>query len=155
MSDFLTRVHLHYGRDKFNHYIRFGVPTYRDNQSPREAYEYYSTGAIFGYVRWETNNYGTLRWRFFILKGGDEKTFMCSIPGVSPGAEVLADISGKERVHRLFEAIDCIEANDIDPCEVASWYWVQSNARINSSLKPFAYSPEMHRTWLLEQELGV
>ena len=154
MGNFLTRVHLHYGRDRFNYYIRFGTPTYRDDYAAREAFEYYATGAIFGYIRWKTNDYGTRSWQLFILQAGDENIHACNIPGVTPGAVVLANISGKARVHRLFKAIDRIEADDIDLCDVAPWYWIQTNARINTRLEARAYTQEQHRVWLLEKAVS-
>ncbi|PHZ86726.1 DUF2840 domain-containing protein [Paremcibacter congregatus] len=154
MTGFLTRVHLHYGRDLFNNYIRFGIPKYRDDFTGREAYEYYPAGAIFGYIKWQANDYDTKSWRFFVLRAGDDTTPQQVIYGITPGAEILADISGKERVQRFFKAIDQIEARDIDGSDVAPDYWVQSNARINSSLDPLPYRPEQHRAWLLERAVS-
>lgn len=153
MTDFLTRVHLHYGRDNFNYYIRFGIPKYRDDYTGREAYEYYSCGAVFGYIRWETNEYGTKNWRLFVLRGGDPSIAVCHIPGITPGAEVLLDVSGKTRVHRLFEAIDLIELDGIELSDVAPWYWIQTNARLKSSLEPLPYKTALHKSWLLEREV--
>ena len=155
MTDYLTRVHLHYGRDSFNYYIRFGIPKYRDDYAGREAYEYYSCGAIFGYIRWETNEYGTKSWRFFVLRGGNPSTAVCSIPGITPGAEVLLDVSGKARVHRLFEAIDLIEQAEIDLADVAPWYWIGANARLNASLEPLPYEARMHNAGLLERAVSA
>ena len=154
MTDYLTRVHLHYGRDSFNYYIRFGIPKYRDDYSGREAYEYYSCGAIFGYVRWETNDYGTISWRFFVLRGGDPTMTVCNIQGITPGAEVLLDVSGKTRVHSLFAAIDLIERAEIDLYDVAPWYWTHANARLNASLDTLPYEAGLHNAWLLEREVA-
>ena len=153
MSDFLTRIHINFDRTRFNYYVRFGVPKYQDRQSPTEAYWYFPAGATFGYVRWEAGQYGTEKWRFFILRGTKPGSPVYSIPGVNPGAEVLADVSGKERVHRLLESVDAVEAINIKPCDVAPWHWVQCNARINSRLKPCDYSPEAHAAWRIEKVL--
>lgn len=154
MSELLTRVHLHYGRDKFNYYIRFGTPKYRDEYNAREAYEYYVPGAIFGYIRWKTNDYGTESWHFFVLLSGDKSGNICSVPGIAPGAEVLVQVYGKTRVQRLFKIIDDIEHADIDPSDVAPCYWVQTNARIHSSLASLPYTPEQHHAWLLERAVS-
>ncbi len=154
MSEFLTRVHVHYGRECFNYYIRFGIPKYRDDFTGRQAYEYYAAGAIFGYIRWQANDYGTESWRFFVLRAGDDTTQNCSIPGVAPGAEILADITGKDRVRRFFKIIDQIEDRDIDCIDVAPDYWIETNARINSSLDPQSYTLDQHRAWLLERAVS-
>ena len=155
MTDYLTRVHLHYGRDNFNYYIRFGVPKYRDEYAGREAYEYYSCGSIFGYIRWETNAYGTKDWRVFILRGGDSSTAVCNITGITPGAEVLLEISGKDRVHRLFKVFDLTEKDEIDLSDVAPWYWIQTNARLKSSLEPLPYKRVLRKSWLLERKVSA
>ena len=154
MSDFSTRVHLHYGRDFFNYYIRFGEPKYRDEYSGREAYEYFQKGVVFGYIRWKANEHGTQDWRFFVLRGGNKAAPLCKIPGVSPGAELLADIAGKERVHRFFKVIDQIEQAEIECSDVADWYWIQVSSRINTALNPLSYTPAQHRAWMLERKVA-
>tara|TARA_R110000772_G_scaffold87094_6_gene181828 strand:- start:880 stop:1347 length:468 start_codon:yes stop_codon:yes gene_type:complete len=154
MTDYLTRVHLHFGRHNFNYYVRFGTPKYRDEVTGREAYEYYSKGSIFGYIRWEAGEHGTKSWRFFVLRGGDPNTAVCNIPGITPGAEMLLDVSGQGRVQRLFIAIDRIEQSELDCADVADWYWIQTNARINAGLEPLNYTADQHRSWLLERRVA-
>ncbi|MGL1919997.1 MAG: DUF2840 domain-containing protein [Hyphomicrobiales bacterium] len=60
----------------------------------------------------------------FVLKAGDENTIMHSLIGIEPSAEVLLDISGRERVCRFFTAIDQIERLKINCADVAPWYWI-------------------------------
>lgn len=152
MIENLTRVHIHYEGNKFNYYTRFGNAKHRDKISAKEAFEYYSKGEIFGYIRWEANEYGTQSWRFFVLQAADITSKVYKIDGVNPGAKVLADVSGKDRIYRFFNVLDQVEASGIDPCDVAPWYWEQINARINSSLSPIPYKQEQHNAWLLERE---
>lgn len=153
MSDFLTRVHLHFHRQSFNYYIRFGNPQYRENMTRWEAYEYFTCGSIFGYVRWEAGKCGTTSWRIFVLRAGDPDTKLCKIPGTTPGAEVLLEASGQARIQRLLGAIDHIEQGEIDCADVAPWYWIQANAYINASLDPAPYTPDAHHSWVLERKV--
>ena len=95
MTDFLTCAHLHFHHQNFNYYVRFGNPQYRETVTKYEAYEYFSSGAIFGYIRWEAGQYGTTSWRFFVLCAGDPNTQICKVPGITPGAEVLLKYPGK------------------------------------------------------------
>ena len=155
MNQVLTRVHLHYGGDRFNYYVRFGAPAYRDALNAREAFEYYPAGAIFAYARWRANTYATTWWHISILRAGDRLTPMWRMAGVVPGADLLLDVRGKERVRHVLKAIDAIEATGIDPCTVAPCYWIQCGARINSSLPPKAYSLDLHRAWAIEQGLST
>ena len=152
MSQFFTHVHLHFDRKNLNYYIRFGACVFREDFTRREAYEYFPTGKIFCYIRWEKGQFGTKKWQVMVLRAGDENTLMHSIEGIEPGAEVLLDISGRERVYRFFRALDQIERLEIDCADVAPWYWIQANARLHSALDPLVYSEKKHQVWLLEQE---
>lgn len=154
MTGCLTRVHVHFGRDHFNYYVRFGTPIIRVETNRREAYEYYVPGSFFGYVRWEANQYGTQSWRFFVLRAGSPSSPICIIPGVSPGADVLAHITGESRMRRLFKAIDAIEDAQIDLWDVAPWYWIDAHARLNSALAPRPYTASQHKAWLLERAVS-
>ncbi|NRA87379.1 MAG: DUF2840 domain-containing protein [Rhizobiales bacterium] len=153
MSQYYTRVHLHFHRKNLNYYIRFGECVFREEFTRREAYEYFPTGEIFCYIRWEKGQFGTKNWHVMVLRAGDETTLMHSIEGIEPGAEVLLDISGSERVYRVFKAIDQIERLKIDCAEVAPWYWIQSHARLYAALDPLVYSEKKHQAWLLEREV--
>ena len=152
MSQFFTRVHLHFDRKNLNYYIRFGACVFREDFTRREAYEYFPTGQIFCYIRWKKGQFGTKKWQIMVLRAGDENTLMYSIEGIEPGAEVLLDISGRERVYRFFRALDQIERLEIDCADVAPWYWIQANARSHSALDPLVYSEKKHQVWLLERE---
>ncbi|MCF6344065.1 MAG: DUF2840 domain-containing protein [Devosiaceae bacterium] len=152
MNSFLTRVHIYFKRDFLNYYIRFGNAKYKKKITSQEAFEYYSIGEIFGYIRWEANEYGTQSWRFFVLQACDISTKTYKIAGIKPSAKVLADISGKDRIYKFFNLLDEIESIGIDLFDVAPWYWEQVNARINSSFPPLPYKISQHKAWLLERE---
>jgi len=152
MTELLTRVLLHFDAEQFNYYIRFGRSHLRDDLDRRRAYEYFVAGQVFGYVRWEANEYGTRDWRFFILRAGGAFPPLHLVPGITPGAEVLVDIHGPARVYRLFELIDALEAQGIDPSDVAPWYYIQVNARLKCGLKALPYGQDQHRAWTLEKE---
>lgn len=153
MSQFYTRVHLHFDRKNLNYYIRFGECVFREEFTRREAYEYFPTGKIFCYIRWEKGQFGTKNWHVMVLRAGDESTLMHSIEGIEPGAEVLLDITGRERVYRFFRALDQIDRLKIDCAEVAPWYWIQSHPRLYAALDPLVYSEKKHQAWLLEREV--
>lgn len=153
MGEFLTRVELHFGRDFFNYYIRFGEPRQRNDLDRRRAFEYYAPGQLFGYVRWEANEYGTRYWRIWVVRAGDPVILLHRIPGVTPGAEILLQLSGGTRVKRAFEAIDAIEALGIDPADVPASYYVQIHHRIVTRLPIPPYSTARHRVCLLEKVL--
>ena len=89
MASQLTRVHLHYGADRFNYYLRFGAAIHRDSFGKHQAYEYLYSGAVFCYIRWHANQYGTKSWQAFVLQAADFTSKICKIAGIAPGAIVL------------------------------------------------------------------
>ena len=151
MPRLLTRVELHFGGDLFNYYIRFGEPKRREELDRRRALEFFAPDQMFGYVRWEANEYGTQDWRFWVLSAGAPHRPLCRVPGVSPGAEVLLALAGKERVHKAFEAVDAIEALEIDPADVSRSYYQHVQQRILTRLPVRTYSMDQHRVRLLEK----
>jgi hypothetical protein len=151
MSELLTRVELHFGRDALNYYIRFGEPRLREDLNGWRAFEYFASGQIFGYVRWEANEYGTQDWRFWVIHAEDTVEPIHRIPGVAPGGEVLLEAAGGACVRKALELIDTIEAQGVDPEEVSSAYYVHVHQRILTRLPIRPYSAIQHKAHLLRK----
>lgn len=151
MPRFLTRIELHFGRDLFNYYIRFGEAKRREELDRRRALEFFTPGQLFGYVRWQANEYGTQDWRFWVLCAGDLHRPLCRVPGVTPGADILLALAGKDCVHKAFEAVDAIEALNIDPADVSPSYYRHVQQRILTRLPVRAYSMDQHRALSLQK----
>jgi len=72
---------------------------------------------------------------------------------VDPGGEVLLSVRGWPKVAQVFRLIDAIEAQFIDPCDVAPDHWRHIHNRLAAHAIPRDYSPKRHRAWLQRKAL--
>ena len=126
----LTAVLCHYGKDRFNHRLRFGVPQALVKLDSYRRLAVFEPGKTFGYIRWRADEYGTQDWRFYILMSQSDG-LLPSIPGVRPGAQILFSTYGKSRVQRSLAHIDHIETLTKDGLEsLPASYWVLIQAAL-------------------------
>jgi type IV secretory pathway protease TraF len=63
------------------------------------------------------------------------------VPNVSPGGESLLSISGWPKVEKVLQAIDLVEALDIDPADAAPEHWRHVHNRMFVGEQPRPYLP--------------
>lgn len=153
MTERLTRVEILYLPDFVNHWLPFGNPHHWQEPDRRRALAYFAPGQVFGYIRWEANEYGTRSWRFWVLRAGRDGARLHRVPGVKPGAEILLDTRGKARVKRTFEAIDELRAAGFDPEDVAPSYFNLLHVRIHTRCAIRPYTDAQHRVQAIRKEL--
>jgi Uncharacterized conserved protein len=73
---------------------------------------------------------------------------MSTVPGISPGGEILLRLSGWPQVKRVFDLIAAIEGSGIDPADVAPEYWRHAHNRIATGQVPRLYRSDQHDAWL-------
>ncbi|MDA4697219.1 DUF2840 domain-containing protein, partial [Enterobacter hormaechei] len=66
-------------------------------------------GALFCRIRWESNDYGTIRWQLMVLQAGTVLDTLQSIPGIRPGARILLHTDGENNIKPVLQRIDAIE----------------------------------------------
>lgn len=126
----LTAVLCHYGKDRFNHRLRFGVPHALVKLDSYRRLAVFEPGKTFGYIRWRADEYGTQDWQFYILNS-QSGGLLRPIPGVVPGAQILFSTYGKSRVQRSLTHIDHIETLAKDGLEsLPASYWVLTQAAL-------------------------
>jgi len=74
-----------------------------------------------------------------------------TLPFVRPGGEILLRIDGWPKVERVLQAIDAVEALDVDPADVAPDHWRHVHGRLTVGHEPRAYTRAQHDAWLLRQ----
>ena len=153
MAELLTRVEVLYLPDLVNYWLPFGNPTHWQEPDRRRALAYFAPGQLFGYIRWEANEYGTRYWRFWVLRAGRIGTRLCRVPGVKPGGEILLDVRGKTRVKRALDALDGLEASEIDPADVAPAYFRHLQTRVHTRRPVRDYTAAQHRAQAIRKEL--
>jgi hypothetical protein len=138
----LTRVSLAYVEQRINLYLRFGEParTIRLDRWRRVAV--FLPGAMFCRIRWQANDYGTIRWQLMVMQACTPLDAAQRIPGVLPGACLLLQAEGEPAVRAVLAQLDAIEALGIAPADVSPAYWRTLGNRLAARLPLPAYTAE-------------
>src|SRR5260221_4274773 len=119
----LTTVELVFDRNRIERWLRFGRAVGERLLDRRRRLILFAVDSVFAFVRWEGNDHGTVLSRIDILRACRAGEAMSTVPGITPGGEILLRLSGWPRVRRVFDLIAAIEVSGIDPAEVAPEYW--------------------------------
>ena len=144
----LTRVALAYIEPRFKLYLRFGEParTHQLNRWRRCAV--FLPGAMLCRIRWEANDYGTIRWQLMVMQACTPLDAAQRIPGVQPGARLLLHAEGENAVRAVQKRIDGIDAQSIAAIDVSPAYWRTLANRLAARLPLPEYTAERHAAWL-------
>ncbi|SFY34496.1 DUF2840 domain-containing protein, partial [Azotobacter vinelandii] len=115
----LTRVSLAYLEHRFKLYLRFGEPARTLRLDHWRRCAVFLPGAMFCRIRWQANDYGTVRWQLMVMQAGTPLDAVQRIPGVRPGARLLLHAEGENAVRAVLERIDGIEAQGIAAIDVS------------------------------------
>lgn len=148
-----TRVELLHLEGRIERWIRFGRHVEEEILDRRRRALWFAPGAVFAFVRWAANDYGTAVSRIDILRAVDAGEPLTTVPGVTPGSEVLLRLSGWPKVERVIQAIDRVEALGIDPADACPDHWRHVHNRLSAGDEPRAYTRERHRAWTLRREI--
>ncbi|MHA7685489.1 DUF2840 domain-containing protein [Cupriavidus sp. PET2-C1] len=149
----LTRVSLAYLEQRIDVYLRFGEPAHIIRLDPSRRVAVFPPGAAFCRIRWQANDYGTVRWQLMVMQTCTPLDAAQRIPGVLPGARLLLHAEGELAVRAVLERIDAIEALGIAPVAVSPAYWRTLGNRLSARLPLPAYTAERHAAWLAGRSL--
>jgi hypothetical protein len=143
-----TRVELLHLEGKIERWIRFGQIAHEEILDRRRRALWFADGSLFAFVRWAAGDFGTLVSRIDILRacGADEP--VTTVPGVTPGGEVLLRLSGWPKVERVLQAIDQVEALGVDPADACPDHWRHVHSRLAVAQEPRPYTADRHAAWL-------
>ena len=143
-----TRVSLAYIEQRIDVYLRFGEParTVRLDRWRRVAV--FLPGAMLCRIRWQANDYGTIRWQLMVMQACTPLDAAQRIPGVQPGARLLLHTEGDANVRAVLERIDGIEAQGIAVIDVSPAYWRTLGNRLAARSPLPEYTAERHAAWL-------
>ena len=100
----LTRVALAYIEPRFKLYLRFGEPA-RTHQLDRwRRCAVFLPGAMLCRIRWQANDYGTVRWQLMVMQACTPLDAAQRIPGVQPGRACCSTPKGRTRCARCWSA---------------------------------------------------
>lgn len=150
----LTRVALAYIEPRFKLYLRFGDPARTIQLDRWRRCAVFMPNAVLCRVRWQANDYGTVRWQLMVMQTATPLDAAQRIPGVQPGAHLLLHAEGDANVRAVLERIDGIEALGIAPVTVSPAYWRTLANRLAASSSLPEYTAERHAAWLAGRALS-
>ncbi len=150
----LTRVLLAYFESRLKLYLRFGEPVRVVRFDRWRRVAVVLPGAIVCRIRWQANDYGTIRWQLMVMQACMPLDAAQRIPGVRPGAQLLLHAEGDNQVHAVLKRIDAIETLGIAPVAVSPAYWRTLANRLAAGLPLPEYTAERHAAWLAGRVLS-
>ena len=150
-----TTVELTWIEQATERWIRFGTPARDLILDRRRRLLTFAANSVFAFVRWASNDYGTVMSRLDIVRAVAPGEGYSTLPCVTPGGELLLHLGGWPRVRPAPATIDALEDLGIDPAAVSHDYWRHVHNRLIAGHRPRAYSRDRHRAWLLRRELGA
>ena len=144
----LTTVELLWLEKRIENRIRFGRPVSELVLDRNRRVLSFAPGSIFAFMRWTSNDFGTVLSRIDILRAAIPGQRYSTVPCITPGGESLLRLSGWSKVERVAQLIDAVEALDIDPVDVAPDYWHHVHNRLSVNEPPRPYTRYRHQAWL-------
>lgn len=144
----LTEVELTWIEGRLEQWIRFGRVAAERILSRSRKVVSLRPGATFAFVRWTSNDYGTIHSSIAIVTAVEPGAPHATLPFVRPGGDILLRIEGWPKVQQVLQAIDAVEAAGIDTCDAAPDHWRHVGSRIAAGMPFRPYSPDRHAAWL-------
>ena len=144
----LTTVELLWLEKRIENRVRFGRSALEKVVDCNRRVLSFAPGSIFAFVRWTSNDFGTVLSRIDILRAATPGQRYSTVPWITPGGESLLRLSGWPKVERVLQLIDAIESLDIDPADVAPDYWHHVHNRLSVNETPRPYTRSRHQAWL-------
>ena len=152
-ADGLTRVELTWIEKKVEYWIRFGKEKEEQIVDRHRRVLAFSPHSVFAFVRWASNDHGTVISRIDIVRAIMPAERYQTLPFVRPGGDILLKMEGWPKVEHVLQIIDAIEAIGIDPSEVSPHHWRHVHNRLTAGQEPRSYTLEQHRAILLRRSV--
>lgn len=153
-APFTTLVELTFQKKKIERWIRFGHQNFEQIIDRRRSLIGFAPESVFAFVRWASNDYGTIVSRLDILRATRRGEPYQTVPFVRPGGETLLRIDGWPKVQRMLALIDAVDALGIDPADVAPDYWRHVHNRLSAGQEPNPYPLKRHAAWVNRRRIA-
>lgn len=152
-APFTTLVQLTWRQKKIEHWIRFGHKSHEQILDRHNSVVGFAPNSIFAFVRWASNDYGTILSRIDIVRAVTRGEPYSTLPFVRPGGEILLKAESWPTVERVLQHIDAIEALGIDPAHVDPDHWRHVHNRLRAGEPPVDYTSSRHEAWLMRRRV--
>ncbi|MBY4639996.1 DUF2840 domain-containing protein [Gluconacetobacter entanii] len=146
--DTTAHVELTWVEKRIEHWIRFGRAAHEQILDRRRRILSFPPDSVFGFVRWASNDYGTVVSRLDIVRVPLPGEGCDRVPFVSPGGHLLLRVSGWPHVRKVLQVVDAIEAMGLDAATVCPDHWRHVHNRMAAGQVARPYTPERHAVWL-------
>ena len=153
-APFTTLVELTFQKKKVERWIRFGRKSFEQIIDRRRSLIGFAPESIFAFVRWASNDYGTIVSRLDILRAVGRGEPFQTVPFVRPGGEILLRIDGWPKVQRVLAVLVAVEALSVDPADASPDYWRHVQNRLSAGQEPNPYTPQRHAAWIGRQRIA-
>jgi hypothetical protein len=144
----LTTVELLWLEKRIENRVRFGRHVSEKILDRNRRVLSFLPGNIFAFVRWTSNDFGTVLSRIDILRAVTPGQRYSTVPWITPGGESLLRLSGWPKVERVLQMIDAVEALGIHPADAAPDHWHHVHNRLSVNETPRPYTRSRHQAWL-------
>jgi hypothetical protein len=151
----VTQVELIWLAGRVERWIRFGCSNGETIVDRRHRALTFLPGSVFAFVRWASNDFGTILSRIDIVRAVRPGEAYQTLRNVRFGGDILLRMRGWPKVERVLLAIDAVEALDIEPADVTPDHWRHVHNRLVAGEQPRPYDRGQHRAWLMRRELGL
>ncbi|WP_423416175.1 DUF2840 domain-containing protein [Hyphomicrobium sp. B1] len=151
LHDTLTHVELTWVEKKIENWVRFGTHAHEQILDRRRRILSFRPGTVFAFVRWASNDFGTIISSIDIVRAVSRGEAYQTLPFVRPGGDILLKVESWPKVERVLQAIDGIERLGIDPEAVSPDHWRHVHNRLAAGHEPRAYTLDHHRAFLLRR----
>jgi hypothetical protein len=150
----LTHVELLWLEKRIENWIRFGRHAEEQILDKRRRILSFSPGSIFAFVRWTSNDFGTVISRIDIVRAVPSGRRCATVPYVRPGGDILLRLAGWPKVERVLQIVDSVEALGVDPADAAPDYWHHVHNRLSVNEQPRSYTRSRHQAWLHRRRIA-
>lgn len=154
LPDILTEVELIWQAERIEYWLRFGHASLEQIIDSHRRILVFGPNAVLAYVRWVSNDFGTVVSRIDILRTVRPGEAYTTLPFVRPGGEIFLHVSGWPKVEQVLQAISAIENIGIDPANVAPDHWRHVHNRLAAGEEPRPYTRQQHLAWLQRKGLA-
>ena len=147
----LTHVELTWLEKRIEHWIRFGRIAEERVLNHRARVVSFAPGSVFAFVRWASNDFGTIISRIDVVRAVAAGEPSSTLPFVRPGGEILLRIACWPKVSRVLQTIDQVEALGVDPADAAPDHWRHIHNRLSAGEEPRPYTSARHKAWPLRR----
>lgn len=115
--DNMTHVQLTWIEKRIEHWIRFGRIAKDEILDRRRRIVSIRPGAVFAFVRWAANDFGTVSSRIDVVRAVSAGEPFTTLPFVLPGGDILLTIEGWPKVSQVLSHIEAVDNAGVERCK--------------------------------------